>query len=160
MREDWPKHDLRLGDIVAFDFEALCGSPDSPMPQLVFRPSALQVVEHAACTKSTLILSLLDNARNTVLTSGFETWDFQPFDVPSLDCVYTYGSSRQHDRCFVGTEGFLTPSSLWLADARSREAILLKTSPPRFDAAGLAVHQWEAVSRDGTIIPYFIVAPG
>src|SRR6202008_1612770 len=32
-----------------------------------------------------------------------------------------------------------------------------KTLPPKFNAAGLTVEQLEAVSRDGTRIPYFVV---
>ena len=34
---------------------------------------------------------------------------------------------------------------------------MVKTLPPKFDAAGLTIEQLEAASRDGTKIPYFVV---
>src|SRR3546814_11853276 len=36
---------------------------------------------------------------------------------------------------------------------------VLKRSPAWFDAAGMTVEQHEAVSKDGTKIPYFLVKP-
>jgi prolyl oligopeptidase len=36
---------------------------------------------------------------------------------------------------------------------------LVKQLPPRFDAATMAVDQFEATSKDGTKIPYFVVRP-
>ena len=55
--------------------------------------------------------------------------------------------------------GFLTPSSIWLADAARGTASQLKTLAPRFDASRSVVEQMEATSKDGTKVPYFIVHP-
>jgi len=53
---------------------------------------------------------------------------------------------------------FVTPSSLGLGTAGAGPAERLKQLPAFFDATGLAVTQSEAVSKDGTHIPYFLVA--
>ena len=43
-------------------------------------------------------------------------------------------------------------------DAASDTApVAVKSSPPRFDASGLVVEQFEARSSDGTKVPYFVV---
>ena len=55
--------------------------------------------------------------------------------------------------------GFLTPASLALADVATGEMALVKTSPSQFDGAGHVVEQFEAISSDGTAIPYFLVRP-
>ncbi len=54
---------------------------------------------------------------------------------------------------------FLTPTSLWLADAAGGSVAMTKTSPARFDASTDVVEQFEATSKDGMQIPYFIVHP-
>ena len=55
--------------------------------------------------------------------------------------------------------GFLQPSSLWSLNTRSHALKEVKTLPPKFDASHEVVEQFEAVSSDGTRIPYFVVHP-
>ena len=52
---------------------------------------------------------------------------------------------------------FLTPATLWLYDGATGRTETIKAAPPRFDASRLTVEQFEATSRDGTRIPYFVV---
>jgi len=54
--------------------------------------------------------------------------------------------------------GFLEPTTLYYTDGKAAPAVL-KTSPSYFDPAGATVEQYEATSKDGTKIPYFIVKP-
>jgi prolyl oligopeptidase len=46
---------------------------------------------------------------------------------------------------------------LWLADASTGHAREIMQQPPKFDASNLVAEQREAVSSDGTKIPYFLV---
>ena len=55
--------------------------------------------------------------------------------------------------------GYLTPNSVWLADAAQVTATQVKSLPPRFDASRSVVEQFEATSTDGTKVPYFITHP-
>ena len=54
---------------------------------------------------------------------------------------------------------YLTPSTLYHYDGATGALAVLKTSPARFDASRHLVEQLEAVSRDGTRIPYFLIRP-
>jgi prolyl oligopeptidase len=45
---------------------------------------------------------------------------------------------------------------LWKVDAASGAAVQIKQTPARFAADGLVTEQFEATSKDGTKIPYFI----
>ena len=56
-------------------------------------------------------------------------------------------------------EGFLTPSTLWLADAASGRVEKLRAAPARFDGSKHVVEQRFAVSADGTRVPYWLVRP-
>ncbi len=54
----------------------------------------------------------------------------------------------------------LAPFSAWaVADAGAGTVRRLDEIPPRFDAAGHVVEQFEATSKDGTRVPYFVVKP-
>jgi prolyl oligopeptidase len=56
-------------------------------------------------------------------------------------------------------DGYLNPSTFALGTIGGPAAEVLKTSPAYFDTQGLKVTQHETTSPDGTIIPYFQVAP-
>jgi prolyl oligopeptidase len=63
------------------------------------------------------------------------------------------------DRYFVSYTDFLTPDSLFLAEAGSSRRELLKSRGALFDAGGMKVEQRFARSKDGTRVPYFVVWP-
>jgi prolyl oligopeptidase len=48
------------------------------------------------------------------------------------------------------------PTTLFFADGKG-EPVRIKSLPARFDAANLVTEQFEATSKDGTRIPYFVV---
>src|SRR5262249_22026060 len=54
--------------------------------------------------------------------------------------------------------GFLTPNTLYAGKGTEQPAAI-KALPARFDASPYAENQYEAVSKDGTKIPYFVVRP-
>ena len=67
------------------------------------------------------------------------------------------------DYYWLTTSTFLSPSALFMADAALgpdggvAQARRLKSLPPQFDSTGLVEAQYEATSKDGTKVPYFIV---
>jgi prolyl oligopeptidase len=63
------------------------------------------------------------------------------------------------DEAFLGVTGFLQPSSLYLFNVKTGALTKVKQLPAKFDASRDVVEQYEAVSTDGTKIPYFIVHP-
>jgi prolyl oligopeptidase len=68
-------------------------------------------------------------------------------------------ANRRGSEAFVDVEGFLTPSSVWLADARTGSVSKVKSRRAQFDAPRDTVEQLEVASTDGTKIPYFVVHP-
>jgi prolyl oligopeptidase len=53
----------------------------------------------------------------------------------------------------------LIPTTLWRVDTQTRTSSIVKSLPARFNATGDLVEQDEAISKDGTRIPYFVVRP-
>ena len=87
-------------------------------------------------------------------------------NLPDIGVVELWPlDEREEERngeALVSLEDPLTPPSLLLMDLAEAEMAapaLLKKSPAAFNAAGLAVSRHEAVSSDGTRIPYVQVGP-
>ena len=55
-------------------------------------------------------------------------------------------------------QNYLTPTTLYFDGGNDRPAPI-KSLPARFDASGLVTEQFEATSKDGTRIPYFVTRP-
>jgi prolyl oligopeptidase len=105
------------------------------------------------------VLSLNDNVRGRVrvYARGARGWSAQPVDLPDNATISTVAASDKSDKAYLAVAGFLAPTTLWAMDAADPKPVQVKAMPARFDAASLVVEQFEAVSSDGTKIPYFIV---
>jgi len=158
-QQDWTApsgQDFLTGDVISFDLDAWLAEPTT-MARLVLRPGPRQAVEQISATRNSLIVGLFENVRGAVQVYEPGDWSFQRLDLPQNVTVGIGSTSESDDRLFVSVAGYLTPSSLWLADAQTGEATAIKSVPAKFDATGMSVDQFEATSADGTRIPYFVV---
>ncbi|WIA56878.1 prolyl oligopeptidase family serine peptidase [Sphingobium sp. WTD-1] len=128
-------------------------------PEILFAPTPRQSIDRVVATKNRVVLSLNDNVRGRVrvYARGAKGWSAQPVDLPDNATISTVAASDKSDKVYLSVAGFLAPTTLWTMDAADPKPVQVKAMPARFDAAGLVVEQFEAVSSDGTKIPYFIV---
>ena len=159
LQQDWPEHGLRQGDLFSLDLAALKRDPQTAAPSLVFRPGPRQSIDGLTRTRDHLVMTLMNNVRGEALTWSYQAgrWSQARLDLPANVSLGLGSASSRDDRVFVGVTGFLDPSSLWLANAANGKVERVKSSPARFEAAGLEVEQLQATSTDGTQIPYFVV---
>ena len=146
------------GDVIAWDLDAWLADPATPA-QLVIRPGERESIEGIGSTRNKLVVARYENVRGgiDVYTPGEGDWARERLDLPENVTVGVGSTSDSDDRVFVTVAGYLTPSSLYLADAADGAVDPLKALPDKFDTAGLSVQQFEARSADGTMIPYFVV---
>ena len=164
LREDWTpagssKH-FAAGSLVSMDLAQLKAEPAHPKATLVYAPGPREAMEGVSSSKNVLLVSTLDNVRGRTLLftpTANGGWSRQPMDLPDNSTVRVAAASNNDDQAFIAVTNFLTPPSLWLADAAKGSAHQIMAQPAKFDAAGLTVDQREATSSDGTKIPYFIV---
>ena len=91
---------------------------------------------------------------------GSKGWTQRLLDLPDNVSVHLVASTPRSEKFFFEIAGFLQPTSLYLADAGDTAApVKIKALPAKFDASHDTVDQHEAVSTDGTKIPYFVVHP-
>jgi prolyl oligopeptidase len=87
------------------------------------------------------------------------TWTPVTLKLPENVSTNVLSADRRSNRAFIGVTGYLTPSSIWLADAGTAAVSQVKTLAPRFDASRADVEQFEVASSDGVKVPYFVVRP-
>jgi prolyl oligopeptidase len=95
-----------------------------------------------------------------VLSRENGKWTREPLPgMPELGTVTASAVDEdESDDYFMTATDFLTPTSLSLGALGKGAPEKLKQLPSYFDAAGLVASQHEAVSKDGTRIPYFQVS--
>ena len=159
IKEPW--RGFAAGSVISYDLSNLQVDAKAAAPILVFQPGPRQAIQAVQASRGRLIVELLDNVKGAADVYGYADgrWSGQRLPLPADAAIAIRDASDSGDEAFFTVEGFLTPTSLWLADTFSGETQQIKTLPPRFDASRDEVEQYWATSSDGTQIPYFVVRP-
>ncbi|MFM8736011.1 MAG: prolyl oligopeptidase family serine peptidase [Pirellulales bacterium] len=152
------------GALLAVDFEAFLSG--SFTLHVLFEPTERSSLVAWAGTRNHLLLTTLDNVRSrvAVLTFADGTWRSEPLaGVPECGtATATPVDEMEADDYWLVTSSPIEPSTLSLGSAATPQVPpeKLKHTPAFFDASEMSVQQFEAVSKDGTRIPYFQIAKG
>ena len=161
LRSPWTVEDATYpaGALLAANFEAFL-TGDRTL-HVLFEPTDRTSLAAWAGTRNHILLTTLDNVRNRIsaLTFTDGTWHREPLTgVPDIGtATISPVDEIESDDYWLLTSSPLEPSTLSLGSAASpaKAPEKLKHTPAFFDASGMKVEQHEAVSKDGTRIPYF-----
>ena len=161
LRSPWTVEDATYpaGALLAANFEAFLKG-DRTL-HVLFEPTDRTSLAAWAGTRNHILLTTLDNVRNriSVLTFTDGTWQRAPLTgVPDIGTATVSPVDEiESDDYWLVTSSPLEPSTLSLGSAATPANVpeKLKQTPAFFDASGMKVEQHEAVSKDGTRIPYF-----
>jgi prolyl oligopeptidase len=147
------------GALLAIKFEAFMKGDRNF--DVLFEPTERKSLAGYSPTLHHVIVNELDNVANHLylLTPANGKWKREPLpeDAKFSTIQASAVDSDESDDYFLTVSGYLTPSSLYLGMV-GKPAEKLKSTPSFFNADGLEVTQHEAVSKDGTKVPYFQVA--
>ncbi len=127
---------------------------------VIVEPNERSNIASFANTRNLFLVHMLNNVKSEMYKYKRKNgrWAKQRVDTPESGTLRLVSTDDQSDQYFFSYEGFLTPTSLH--HASDEQAIReVKNLPHFFDSNGLVVEQSEAVSKDGTRIPYFVVRP-
>ncbi|MCS6624547.1 prolyl oligopeptidase family serine peptidase [Roseibacterium beibuensis] len=164
----WQGQPVKAGSLLAVDLTKVRSVPGpgdialTNAEEIVFSPGDRQSIEDVRVFDDRIAATVYDNVRGRAVVfqnRGEQGWPEQALPVPENVSVHLGDSSRKSGRLFYSVEGFLTPSTLSLAQVNSADAEAIRSAPARFDASTHVVEQFEATSSDGTKIPYFVVMP-
>ena len=147
------------GSLISFDLAKTIADPKAIDPVLILAPNARQSIEGVTTTRNRLLVTLTTNVVGEVWSyaHGPKGWSGRALDLPKNASLGMVSANDRNDQIFVSVTSFLTPTSLWLGTADTGGLAEVKAAPARFDASDLVTEQFEATSKDGTKIPYFVV---
>jgi prolyl oligopeptidase len=164
VNEDWTPEGMSQkfvqGSVLSLDLKAVKSDPMHLKPSIIFAPTAEEFERNVALTKNNLLLTTLDHVQGRAYCYSqgkAGEWTRKNLDVPDNETVWIGTTNTSDDKFFLLFTGFLTPSSLELGDGATGELKPAKALPQQFDASNLVVEQLQAKSKDGTIVPYFVV---
>lgn len=163
LQQDWAPAgqdvSFKSGDLVSFDMLAYLENYELPPVELVFRPTPRQSFEGVSRAGKTALISLNDNVVGKLmkLDRVDGAWALSAVELPGEGQAALAFASKKSETVFINYEGFLTPDALVSYNVESGAVATLKSIPAKFDASGLTVQQFEATSKDGTKVPYFVV---
>jgi prolyl oligopeptidase len=163
LHEDWKRSDqpmLAQGSLVSLELSAVAADPKHLRPGLVYAPSAREAFVEAGATRGHLLVHTLDNVNGRAYSYKPEPnnrWSRRQIELPNNVSVNLIDTDLHSEQAFVQVTGFLTPPKLILADLAKGTLATIKILPAKFDASQDVIEQFEATSKDGTKIPYFIV---
>jgi len=148
------------GALIAADFDKfMAGGRDFTV---LFEPTDHAALSGYTWTKNHLLLNVLEDVKNriSVLTPGADgSWKREPLaGAPGFGTISVAAvDDEASDDYFMTVTDYLTPTSLLLGTVGSKPETL-KQLPAFFDTKGLEISQHFATSKDGTKVPYFMVA--
>lgn len=129
----------------------------APAPEILFTPSERVSLSGVDVTADHVIVSILDNVKERLeaFSRGEQGWSSTVVDLPRNGSVGVVASSTSRSEFYAVYTDYLTPTTLTLVDGTATTKV--RQLPSYFEADGLAVEQYEATSKDGTKVPYFLV---
>lgn len=148
----------KQGSVISLDFtKLLTGKKEA---QLIYEPDEASSLSGVTSTKNKLLICILTNVKSELYIYSFDkTWSKVKVNAPDYGTIGLSTTDENSDLYYFYFQNFLTPSSLFIADAGANTNRSLKSLPAYFDANKYTVEQIKAKSTDGTMIPYFIIYP-
>ena len=157
LQSDWNINDFTYpaGSVVSFNIEECTG--ENINIKVIYEPSKISSYSSICITKDFVVINIMENVQNKLVKYKLEEgeWVKDEVDVPGNGSIILLASGYHLHDYFFQYNNFITPTTLYHGDDKGvREIQSLKNV---FDTRTLVINQYEAVSKDGTKIPYFIV---
>ena len=177
LRSDWNIGGkiYKSGSVIYTDFDSfLAEGKENCSFSILFEPTENTALDNGyTSTKNYIILHLIEDVKAKIVLMKFDPMT-QSFSVAGGDdeakiCDASLWSvdKTEDDTVWAEISGYTQPPSLYLTnlesvrenttDKLSKEGKKVKSLPEQFDANDLEVKQGFAPSKDGTLVPYFII---
>ena len=164
MRQAWKPEgqaEIPQGALIAFSLKDMIGSGVVPPISVLYTPGPRASVEDVEAGSDAVYASIFENVTGSIHTFRRDEngkWSDSKLALPPGGSTGVSSANQFGPGAYFSYQGFLTPTTLFAAKEQSAPAAI-KAMPARFDAAPYESKQYEARSRDGTRIPYFVVRP-
>ena len=163
LRSDWVRsgfETIAQGTLFSFSWNGFLASETIDDVDILFTPGPRSSIEIVASGRDAVYVSIFDNVTGSVQAFRHSdgAWRGEKLDLPAGGSTNVSSVNEFGSEAFFTYQGFLTPTTLYI-DHGDDAPLAIKSLPARFDASGASATQYEATSKDGTKIPYFVVRP-
>jgi prolyl oligopeptidase len=160
LKSDWNVNGMNYpqGTLISLNFKELIKGQKKI--QVILQPDALTSVQEVSSTKSKLLVNLLTNVKSELYIYSFDNgkWASEKVDAPDFGTIGLAATDELSDEYYFTFTNFLTPTTLFIANAGDNTFEAFKSLPAYFDGSKYQVQQFQAKSKDGTMVPYFVVS--
>ena len=154
LQQDWTYKSVAYpqGALISFDLETKKAS-------LIFAPGEREAIQNVEATASAVFVQTLDDVTGKLwrFEDSGNGWKRQKMGVPVNGVVSIASANAFRDDLMINFESPAQPDTLYYMN-ETGEIEVIKTLPAMFDATNVVIDQREAISSDGTQIPYFVIA--
>lgn len=160
LKSDWQvgEKTFKQGSVIVGKFEdVLAGKKNF---EVLIEPTEYSSVQGIYRTKNYLLVNMLENVVSKLYRFSLDKngkWTKKEIILGDKGNLSVASTDEKIDDFFVNYENFLTPSALYLVSAETMKIEKIKSMPEFFDSKVYKVMQFQAISKDGTKVPYFVV---
>jgi len=123
----------------------------------IYNPDAKSSFVSMSSTRDFIVVNTMQNVQNKLIRYGLENgqWKDTAIETQEFGSISLISSGETSDDYFFQYSNLISPTTLIHGDAGGIDEI--KQLKPVFSTENLVIEQFQARSKDGTKIPYFIV---
>lgn len=160
LKSDWKTNDTVYsnGSLISLNFTELIKG--NQLINIILKPNKNSSISQVNTTKNKLLVNTLTDVTSQLHIYQFEgnKWISSTVNAPKLGTISIVSTNKFDDQYFFDFKNFLTPSTLYYANAKDNSLKKHQSLTSYFDATKYEVKQFKTKSKDGTLIPYFIVS--
>jgi prolyl oligopeptidase len=139
---------------------ALVAFREGAKPQVIFAPGPRQSIESVGIGRDKIYAAITSNVIGQVhvFTPDAGGWRDTVLPLPGNGSADIVAANDFGPEAMFTFQNYLTPTTLYF-DPGSNTPKPIKSLPARFDSSNLVTEQFEATSKDGTKVPYFVTRP-
>lgn len=163
LKSDWQPADIEhpQGSLLSIDFESFMAGDRTF--HVIHVPTDRSAIKsgNVMSTRDYLIVNTLEDVTSKLLRFEFVEgeWLSMAVETELLGDIGLVTAAEDSNVFFFTYQGFLRPSTLYVANDGGESVEPLFSLPEFFDTTGMVVEQHFATSKDGTRVPYFLVLP-
>ncbi|MBI3675650.1 MAG: S9 family peptidase [Proteobacteria bacterium] len=165
LRKDWTPAGatmpLKQGSLVALPVDQATKS--AAKFAVLYAPGPRASINEVVTGRDAVYAAIYDNVVGSVHVfrpakdgPAKDSWSDTRLDLPPGGSAHVVSADDYGSAAQFRFESFTAPTTLY-ADKGDGKPLAIKALPARFDASSFDTQQFEATSKDGTKIPYFVV---
>ncbi len=164
LKNDWSvgSANYKQGSLVGVSQKVLANQKVEPSDvQVIFLKNKKSSILHTAILKDKILINTLEDVQGRLYQVTLQKGQFQnPRQMnlaPKGSHLALSATSVFKNDFFFSLQDFLNPEALHYYNDKNSSSSKIKTLSSRFNNKGMVVRQKWAKSKDGTMVPYFLV---